>query len=163
MGPDRACAEWLLKNGAAVKWHKSDKFLKDYNSMPVSGIRSLKIQAVDATNSSIMHIGFPYFNDLEHFDKLILNNCAYIEDPSLISLSRICREQLTWLEIVQCKSVTEKGLLALANFERLKRLHIEDLKYVTDENAKIVIEELKKALPNCHLTFPPYLSDDIEE
>ena len=28
VGPDRACAEWLLKNGAAVKWHKSDKFLK---------------------------------------------------------------------------------------------------------------------------------------
>ena len=76
VGPDRACAEWLLKNGAALKWATSDKFLKDYNSLPLSGFRRLKVQEVDATNAAIMEIGFPYFNGLEKFDKLILKNCS---------------------------------------------------------------------------------------
>ena len=76
VGPDRACAEWLLKNGAALKWATSDKFLKDYNSLPLSGFRQLKVQEVDATNAAIMEIGFPYFNGLEKFDKLILKNCS---------------------------------------------------------------------------------------
>ena len=75
VGPDRACAEWLLKNGAAVKWATSERYLKDYNALPLSGIRELKIQEVDATDAAIMEIGFPYFNGLEHFEKLVLKNC----------------------------------------------------------------------------------------
>ena len=75
VGPDRACAEWLLKNGASLKWTTSHKFLKDYNSLPVGKYRQLKIQEVDATDSAIMEIGFPYFEGLEHFDKLVLKNC----------------------------------------------------------------------------------------
>ena len=75
VGPDRACAEWLLKNGASVKWSNSDKFLKDYNSLPVTANRNLKIQEVDATDSSIMNIGFPYFQGLSRFDTLKLINC----------------------------------------------------------------------------------------
>ena len=54
-----------------MKWATSDKFLKDYNSLPLSGFRRLKVQEVDATNAAIMEIGFPYFNGLEKFDKLI--------------------------------------------------------------------------------------------
>ena len=75
VGPDRACAEWLLKNGASVKWSNSDNFLKDYNSLPVTANRNLKVQEVDATDSSIMNIGFPYFHGLNQFDTLKLINC----------------------------------------------------------------------------------------
>ena len=32
VGPDRACAEWLIRCGASVKWVNSQKFMKDYNS-----------------------------------------------------------------------------------------------------------------------------------
>ena len=77
VGPDRACAEWLLKNGAHVKWVDSEKFVKDYNSLPVSGGRSWKVQEVDATEASITEHGFLYFKGLKHFDKLRLKNCKY--------------------------------------------------------------------------------------
>lgn len=75
VGSDRACAEWLLKNGAHVKWQTSETFLQDYNSLPVGGGRRLKIQEVNANNASIMYMGFPYFKDLQQFDKLILKDC----------------------------------------------------------------------------------------
>ena len=29
VGPDRACAEWLLRCGAVVKWHGKGNFIRD--------------------------------------------------------------------------------------------------------------------------------------
>lgn len=64
VGPDRACAEWLLRCGAGVKWDKGpDEYLRDYNSLPAGNYRALKIGEIDATNSAIMHIGFPHFSN----------------------------------------------------------------------------------------------------
>lgn len=60
VGPDRACAEWLLRNGASVRWKGFSKHLNDYNSLPSEETRYY-IQAVDATDSGISHIGFPHF------------------------------------------------------------------------------------------------------
>lgn len=56
-GPDRVCAEWLLRNGASVQWTSSASYIKDYNSLPQEGSKNF-IQKVDATGSSISHYGF---------------------------------------------------------------------------------------------------------
>ncbi len=75
VGPDRACAEWLLRCGASVRWSGKDTFIKDYNSLPVGGGRGLKILEVDATDAAIMEVGFPHFENLTDFRKLKLKNC----------------------------------------------------------------------------------------
>lgn len=59
VGPDRACAEWLLRNGASVRWKGFSKHLSDYNSLPSDETRYY-IQAIDATDSGITHVGFPH-------------------------------------------------------------------------------------------------------
>ena len=66
-GPDRACAEWLLRCGAGVKWSNSGNWTKDYNSLPNVGGKSMKISEIDATESAIMHIGFPYFSNYQYY------------------------------------------------------------------------------------------------
>lgn len=60
VGPDRACAEWLLRNGASVRWKNAKDYLSNYNSLP--GVdQKFYIQGVDATDSAIHHYGFQHF------------------------------------------------------------------------------------------------------
>lgn len=75
VGPDRACAEWLLRCGASVKWVNSEQFVSDYNLLPVGGGPKYKIAEVDATDSAIMEIGFRHFKGLSEFRKITFRNC----------------------------------------------------------------------------------------
>lgn len=77
VGPDRACAEWLLRCGASVKWVNSENFLSDYNLLPVGSGPQFKIAEVDATDSAIMEIGFRHFKGLSQFRKITFKNCLY--------------------------------------------------------------------------------------
>lgn len=63
VGPDRACAEWLLRSGARVKWMGMEYWQTDYNSLPPSNFDRYKIEEIDATGSSVMGIGFPHLSE----------------------------------------------------------------------------------------------------
>lgn len=64
VGPDRACAEWLMRNGAYVRWHGQPTFVKHYNNLPLDEKDKTPyyIEEVDATDAAISHHGFPYFS-----------------------------------------------------------------------------------------------------
>lgn len=149
VGPDRACAEWLLRNGAAVKWINSEDYLKDYNSLPVEGTKRY-IKEVDATESSIMHYGFRHFRGCKHIDKIILNQCSYLENEALPDLSYI-KETLVHLQISSCGNITSSGLYSLVTLQNLKILDISNLLYIMDKET--VLQKLKSSLPNCNITF----------
>ena len=80
VGPDKAAAEWLLRNGASVKWTGSQEWLKDYDLLPKEGMnKQLKIKEIDATDSSISHIGFPHLSISSLFlpmPKILFNWCS---------------------------------------------------------------------------------------
>lgn len=70
LGPDRACAEWVLRNGGKVVWADGHK-LGDYNLLPPDNQKVPKIVEIDGTESSISHYGFPH---LSMFPILILGS-----------------------------------------------------------------------------------------
>lgn len=62
LGPDRSCAEWLLRNGAFVKWVGSTKFLTDYNSLPGEDNKEARfIEEINVDEAGIMQVGFRHF------------------------------------------------------------------------------------------------------
>jgi len=64
IGPDRSCAEWLLRTGASVRWKNSETFQKDFHGLPQgkgSNLKEYKIEEVEAIEAGIMSVGFDHF------------------------------------------------------------------------------------------------------
>lgn len=147
-GPERTCAEWLLRNGAKLKWSGTTTFLKDYNQLPIEAEKCC-IMEIDASNSSISHFGFLHLNGCKHIEKMILRNCGYLEDPALKMLL-VLKGSLKHLEISNCGNITPEGLMCLGRLDNLETLILSDLLSVKD--IKEVTSHLQKMLPSCDIS-----------
>lgn len=148
-GPDRTCAEWVLRNGGNIKWKDAEEYLSNYNELPLEGTQ-LFIKEIDATDSSISHYGFNHFEGCKYIDKVILHQCGYIEDKAL-EYFKILNNSLKHLQISSCRNVTSNGLSSLESLTNLSQLILFDLPYV--KNKGEVFEKLKIKLPNCKIQF----------
>ncbi|XP_078000926.1 ATP synthase subunit s, mitochondrial-like [Glandiceps talaboti] len=149
-GPDRAAAEWLLRCGAHVKFVDYGRWNTDYNALPVGPPRKYKIEAVDASDSSIMHIGFPHFKDLKHLRSLKLHHCTYLTDECLQALHYL-QDTLEDLQVTSCGNISDKGLISLHQLKKLKTLFLCDLPAVKEIHP--TMETLRSALPHCEVTY----------
>ncbi|GBP83992.1 ATP synthase subunit s, mitochondrial [Eumeta japonica] len=147
LGPDRTCAEWVLRNGGSVVWIDGKK-LSDYNYLPSEDVPAKKIREIDGSNSSISHYGFSHLIGCTDLKKIILHNNKYINDSALKGLE-YARESLTHLQVSQCINVTDVGIRDIKSLRNLEMLVLFELEYV--ENLEACKEFLQNELPKCKI------------
>ncbi|PZC72722.1 hypothetical protein B5X24_HaOG210701 [Helicoverpa armigera] len=146
-GPDRACAEWVLRNGGKVVW-AGGKRLADYNLLPPEKQHVPKLVEIDGTDSSISHYGFPHLIGCTQLSRVILHNSNYIDDRALKGLS-YGRDTITHLQVSKCINVTDAGIKELKNLHKLETLILFHLESVTNlEECKLIIQ---LHLPRCKI------------
>ncbi|CAH1791682.1 unnamed protein product, partial [Owenia fusiformis] len=150
VGPERACAEWLIRCGAHVKWKGAKRWHADYNTLPQSSSNKYVIEEVNGDNAAVMGIGFPHFVGCNHVRKIRFHFCGYMHDDAIQQLD-ILKETLEHLEITSCANVTDKGLFSLTNLNSLQTLIMYDLPSVRDKKGSLDL--LRHGLPKCHIEF----------
>ncbi|XP_052796573.1 ATP synthase subunit s, mitochondrial-like [Mya arenaria] len=149
VGPDRLCAEWVLKTGGRVRWAGANHWLQDFNFLPPEDF-DMKLQDIDATECSVMSSGFKHFQDCQHIRSVKLHGCKYVDDVCMLLLQDISGS-LRQLQVSSNKKVTDKGLVNLTKLVHLTDLHLKDLPSV--QNKQECYQQLTKALPNCDIMY----------
>ncbi|XP_037714465.1 ATP synthase subunit s, mitochondrial [Drosophila subpulchrella] len=148
VGPNRLCAEWIVKNGGGVRFVENPtKLWKDYNSLPGENTQFC-LKVVDASNSSIMKIGLEHLKGCKSIDTVIFHNCKHLENDGLEGLHHIS-SSLERLQVSGCYNITDSGLAAIGELENLRQLVIFDMIFV--KNMEAVAANLKRQLPNCDI------------
>lgn len=159
VGPDRLCAEWLLKNGGSVtfaggmcilvhsRWENNVQLLPcslpisagsravfDYNMLGAVGptAASPRIVAIDATDASIMAIGFDHLHGCTQVQRIRLCRCKHMESEALAKLADTVGATLRELHVEECYNVTDEGLLSLGALSELRSLTVCGVPYVKD-------------------------------
>ncbi|XP_047990609.1 ATP synthase subunit s, mitochondrial [Leguminivora glycinivorella] len=147
VGPDRACAEWVLRNGGSVEWVGGQK-LADYNLLPANDRPVPKLAVIDGTDSSISHYGFAHLIGCTKLYKIILHKSSYIDDRALKGLSH-GKDSLTQVQVSDIDDVSDAGVKNLKDCHKLQNIVLFNLKNVNDMEE--CIQYLASQLPNCKI------------
>lgn len=116
--------------------------------MQLGSIAPTQIRLVDASDSSIMALGFEHFKGCRAIEHITLNRCKHMENEALEQLAYV-KGSLKELQVTDCPNVVESGLLSLKQLNHLKKLTIYGVTYVKDLNT--VVNQLKDDLPECEI------------
>lgn len=131
VGPDRACAEWILKNGGDVRFTMCPKLLiNTYSDLPVETVK-IVIKEIDATGTAITELGFNHLEGCKAIDTVILDDCSDVDDLALAKLSFV-QNNLEVLQVSKCEKVSVNRLLNVKELVHLKKLRCYDLAQVMD-------------------------------
>jgi len=146
VGPDRAAAEWIIRNGGKVKYSNSITWLNNYVTLPYG--KNLELVQIDADGVSLTSNGLQHLAGLKSLHHLDLTGCRHI--THLESLPEVA-DSLVYLNLTGCTGVSD--LSPLATLKKLETLILIDTLGGSKRND--VISALKRELTACNIIDEP--------
>ncbi|CAF2637602.1 unnamed protein product [Rotaria sp. Silwood2] len=151
IGPDRACAEWLLRCSGSVRFKNWNSITSDYNAIPSGGApEQCKIEEIRAIKACITSDGFAYLDGLTDLKKIHLEKCDQVGDGSIIRFKKVNNtlESIALIDLVQ---ISENGLGNLTDLKNLKQIILARLPGI--KNREGIIKLLHNELPKCTVNY----------
>merc|ERR1712080_46948 len=145
IGPDRAAAEWIIRNGGKIKFASSHSWMENYASLP-GGSRDTghRLVGIDAQGVSLTNIGLMHLEGLTQLQDLNLSSCQHISDLGYL---KVVSESLQHLNIGNCPSICDVS--PLVNLINLRSLVLTGT--LGGDKRQEVIDNLTKRLPDCNI------------
>lgn len=148
-GPDRTCAEWILRNGGAVSGCDSPgQLITNYNCLNAVG-RDFRLHSIVARDIGLIAMGFDHLQGCERVQRIVLDGCTHLENEALAQLRHVSGS-LRELELCECRYFRDDGLMRLADLRVLRGLTLgEGLVGVADMTK--VVRQLRERIPKCEV------------
>ncbi|CAF1216748.1 unnamed protein product [Adineta ricciae] len=150
IGPDRACAEWLLRCGGAVRFKNRQAITTDYNAIPSGGPGQQKVEEIRAVKACITSDGFAYLKGLTDLRKVHLEKCDQIGDGTITRLKQ-SKDTLESVALIDLPQLTENGVGNLTELKNLKQIDLARLPGVKNRDG--IVRLLTNELPGCHVNY----------
>ncbi|KAM6959243.1 distal membrane-arm assembly complex protein 2 [Aplochiton taeniatus] len=133
------------------EWFRSDergKFSYDFMNQK-DGV----IEEVDVSHTVINYNGLENLVSQRSLRSLSIRGCPEVDDWFLSRL-HVFQDTLEELDISHCPRITVRGLPALNNLRRLRRLNVSSLPLLQNPGLAVIL--LEEMLPNCQVSATGY-------
>lgn len=130
LGNELAAAHFIVYRGGAVKFFGEPNWVKknenDEYNLPSKYVPNKIVQAIDCSNVYLFYEGLDNFRNLQKIEWLKLKGCENMDDWCMDRISGSI-PTLKYLDIRNCKNITERGIGALYRTKKLETLLIDDM------------------------------------
>jgi len=89
LGPDRACADWIIRCGGSVRFKNWGSFVSKRNQLPIGTPGHFRIEEIRVVQTCLTSEGFAYLDGLHDLKKIHLEKCDQIDDSMNLVFKRI--------------------------------------------------------------------------
>ncbi|XP_034951326.1 distal membrane-arm assembly complex protein 2 [Chelonus insularis] len=127
LGNELAVAHMIVFREGRVRQLGSEKFLslENFDELPTTYKPEWFLEEIDCTNMIISYKGLLNLKGLRYLKRVTYKNCEHFDDWCLERVVALC-PHLEYLDISDCKEITEHGLECLYKAWNLKELVVTD-------------------------------------
>ncbi|CAD6224698.1 GSCOCG00005508001-RA-CDS [Cotesia congregata] len=127
LGNDLAATHFLIFRHSRIRKKGETEFwdANDMEKIPNLYTQNWYLEEIDASNSEIIFEGIENFKGLKFLKRASFKNCKHFDDWCLDRVIGLC-PTLEYLNVSECKKLTDRGLESLYRAWNLKEFHISD-------------------------------------